>query len=457
MADEVTPPLSGMPTGPLTEEAIKNAMYQKAQAQYEAQKSQMGLYDQMASRYGQSGMSDIDKASILFQAAGALSAPTRSGGLMESIGAAGTAVAGPLSKAAQAERDRQDKMAQLQMARAKLSAEMSPGPSPSDLMSLYKLQQADAKDTEKFTVQTYKDPRTGVETPYYAGSQGTIKPIDLKSVGIEPAQAAVGDGLTGDEYLTELQKQDANLAAKVKAVHEGRLTLPPTNSKSADAQRLIQAVTQYDPEGVNDIQSGARRKLFTSFTAGEDANQLKSLNTVMGHLGKLQKTSIELDNTRFPTVNEFLNYVSVKTGEDAVTNFNVAKKAVADELSTVLKGRATEGEVKRWNEAINAAQSPKQLQGAIETAMDLIEGRMQALGNKYEAGMNYKYKTNGGMTLLSPEAQKAYQGIKSTSVVEGKTKKEPEAAPAAPAGKPDAQGWVTLPNGIKIRQKASQE
>ena len=135
-------------------------------------------------------------------------------------------------------------------------------------------------------------------------------------------------------------------------------------------------------------------------------------------------------------LNSFLNAVSVNTGADAVTNFNVTKKAVADELSTVLKGRATEGEVKRWNEAINAAQSPQQLQGSIETAMDLIDGRMQALGNKYEAGMNYKYKTNGGINLLSPEAQKAYNRIKATSVVSGKSEETPKAEPAkAPEGK----------------------
>jgi hypothetical protein len=84
-------------------------------------------------------MSDIDKASMLFQAAGALAAPTRSGGLMESIGAAGTAVAGPLSKAAQAERDRQDKVLQLQMARAKLAADMGAGGvSASDMLALAK-------------------------------------------------------------------------------------------------------------------------------------------------------------------------------------------------------------------------------------------------------------------------------------------------------------------------------
>jgi hypothetical protein len=58
---------------------------------------------------------------------------------MESLGAAGTAVAGPLAKAAQAERERQDKIAQLQLVRAKLAGEMGTGDmSSSDMLQLMK-------------------------------------------------------------------------------------------------------------------------------------------------------------------------------------------------------------------------------------------------------------------------------------------------------------------------------
>lgn len=121
---------------------IYKQMQEQAAARQASQKPILDMYQKQIDAYGQKGMSDIDKASLLFQAAGALAAPTRSGALMESIGAAGTAVSGPLAKAAQAERDRQDKVAQLQMARAKIAAEMSGtgGVSPSDMLQLYKAQ-----------------------------------------------------------------------------------------------------------------------------------------------------------------------------------------------------------------------------------------------------------------------------------------------------------------------------
>lgn len=121
---------------------IYKQMQQESAARRGALQSQMDIINKQAEQYGQKGMSDLDKASIFFQAAGALAAPTRSGALMESVGAAGSAVSGPLQKAAQADRDRQEKLMQLQMARAKLSAEMAGtgGVSPSNLLQLYKMQ-----------------------------------------------------------------------------------------------------------------------------------------------------------------------------------------------------------------------------------------------------------------------------------------------------------------------------
>ena len=429
---------------------IYKQMQQKADAQRTAQQAYLDSLQKQEGALSQTGMSDLDKASMLFQAAGALGQTTRSGGFGETLGNVATSVVGPLSKAAEAQRQRQQQLQQLQLARQKLGVEMagSGGVDPAQAMQLLKAQQDQEEDPETFKREDV-DGR-----PVLLGSRGTIKPFDYKAAGLDAAAKPISN-LTGEEYFSTLQEQDPAFAAKVKAVAEGRLAMPPTNSRAPDAQRLLQAVTQYDPEGVNDISTGARRKLFTSFTAGEDANQLKSLNTVMGHLGKLQQTSIALNNSNYPTLNSFMNAVSVQTGANPVTNFNVTKKAVADELSTVLKGRATEGEVKRWNEAINAAQSPEQLQGSIETAMDLIEGRMQALGNKYEAGMNYKYKTNGGIKLLSPDAQKAYDKIKSTSIVTGKSeepsKKTPEVSP-----EDAAQGWKVV-NGMRIRLKPGEK
>ena len=433
-------------------QALYQQMQQKADAQRTAQQAYLDSLQKQEGALSQTGMSDYDKASMLFQAAGALGQTTRSGGFGETLGNLGTAMAGPLSKAAEAQRTRAQQLQQLQLARQKLGVEMagSGGVDPAQAMQLLKAQQDQEEEPEKAEITL---PNGAKVSGTYKG--GKYYDIGGKEITSDAMPQTVGSDLTGEDYFTALKQQDPAFAAKVKAVADGRLAMPPTNSRSPDAQRLLQAVTQYDPEGVNDISTGARRKLFSSFTAGPDAEQLKSLNTVMGHIGRLQETGTALNNTRFPDVNSFLNMISQKTGEDAVSRFNIDKKAVADELSRVLKGTATEGEVKRWNEAVNSSMSPKQLNAAVDEAMHLIDGRMQALGYKYESGMNNKYKTNGGLTLLSPDAQKAYDKIKSTSVVTGKSE-EPSKKPPEVSPEDAAQGWKVV-NGMRVRVKPGEK
>jgi hypothetical protein len=136
-APQAAPAVGGLSS--LNMNAILQQMQLEAQARRAAQQEQMSLINQQASRLGQGGIPDLDRASMLFQIAGALAAPTRTGSFMESLGAAGTAVSGPLAKAAQAERERQDKIAQLQLVRAKLAGEMGTGDiSGSDMLQLMK-------------------------------------------------------------------------------------------------------------------------------------------------------------------------------------------------------------------------------------------------------------------------------------------------------------------------------
>ena len=119
---------------------IEKMIYARAAQQDAARREMMQTIQKQEGALGQGGMNPLDRASMLFQAAGALAAPTRSGAFMESFGKAGSELAGPLSKAAQAERDRQEKIMQLQLARQKLALEAS-GVNPSDILALRKAQE----------------------------------------------------------------------------------------------------------------------------------------------------------------------------------------------------------------------------------------------------------------------------------------------------------------------------
>lgn len=169
-------------------------------ARRKALESQMGMIEQQAQRYGQEGMSPLDKASILFQAAGALAAPTRSGGLMESIGSAGSAVSGPLMKAAQAKRDREDKVAQLQMARAKLAAEMgSTGPSAAEMLQLYRVQQEGIQkpgETERLLQTLPPEERAAA----VRGKFGLTKAPEFKTIDLPDGRKITVKMLDGQPF-----------------------------------------------------------------------------------------------------------------------------------------------------------------------------------------------------------------------------------------------------------------
>jgi hypothetical protein len=174
------------------EKAALMLMKQRQAGVNAQQQKLMDMMQQQESPLSQTGMSDYQKAAMMFQAAGALAKPTRSGGLaglMENIGGAGEALAGPLSKADEAQRARQQQLQQLQLARQKLGIEMSgqQGVSPSDLMALVKSTRDNEEEKETFK----KDEVDG--KPVLVGSRGTIKPFDYKMAGLEPRTAAAAE------------------------------------------------------------------------------------------------------------------------------------------------------------------------------------------------------------------------------------------------------------------------
>jgi len=124
-------------------QAIYQQMQQQALQKQQAQQAYLASLQKQEGALSQVGMSDYDRASLLFQAAGALGQTTRSGGFGETLGNLGTAMAGPLSKQAEAQRQRAQQLQQLQMARQKLGMEMAGtgGVDPAQALQLLKAQQ----------------------------------------------------------------------------------------------------------------------------------------------------------------------------------------------------------------------------------------------------------------------------------------------------------------------------
>lgn len=207
---------------------------------------------------------------------------------------------------------------------------------------------------------------------------------------------------TGDAYLATLPAARASTA---KAIAEGRMSLPSgTSLRSPVGQQMLADVAQYDPtfDVANAPSRTATRKAFTS---GKQGQNVTSFNTAIGHLGTLAQSAEGLDNTNYPIWNGIGNFVDTQTGDPRVTNFNVAKQAVVDELERAFKGSGGNvHEIKQWEETLNSSRSPAQLRGAIQQAAGLLQSRIGAMHDSYNAGMG---TTDQPLPMLNQHAAEA--------------------------------------------------
>jgi hypothetical protein len=150
----------------------------------------------------------------------------------------------------------------------------------------------------------------------------------------------------------------------------------------------LQAAVYLDPT-FDATQYGARYALRRDFTSGNGAKALNSLNMTISHLNDLNQKADALNNRQVPAWNAVGNWLLTQEGGDPrVTNFNVTKNAVANELTRLFRGTGgAEADIQAWNQNINSSESPAQLKGAVETALHLLAGRAAALEDQWNKGI----------------------------------------------------------------------
>lgn len=213
------PPLSNMQSAFTGNYALLYQMAQQdAQAKQQAQQAYLDNLQKQEGALSQAGMSDLDKAALWAQVAGAFGAPTRTGGFTETLGNVGTALSGPLTKQAEAQRQRQQQLQQLQLARQKLAMEMagSGQPSVSDIMQMMKAQQ-DAQPKPGETERLLQDP--------------SLSPEDRKKA----LRAKLG---IEDEDTEELKDITLPDQSKITVVRRGGKSYDPVTNEELDPAKL---------------------------------------------------------------------------------------------------------------------------------------------------------------------------------------------------------------------------
>ena len=162
----------------------------------------------------------------------------------------------------------------------------------------------------------------------------------------------------------------------------------PPGLRDKNRNKILARVREINPE-YNEATYKDRDSAYRQYASpyGAGGKQIIAFNTVADHLNSIEELSKALENKDTQSVNRISNYLKTEFGVPNVTNFNAAKQFVSGEVVKAITGTA--GALKDREEAqrvLDAAQSPKQLQEAIDTTRKLIAGRTKALQREYEQG-----------------------------------------------------------------------
>lgn len=236
----------------------------------------------------------------------------------------------------------------------------------------------------------------------YATAQAKFTADKQKKLAAEKGGGgtSLGDpNLHGQEYLDSIQPPDVQ--DYVRAVAEGRERVP--QGKWGDQVR--RAAFHYN-QGLRGQTFGARQAGERNFSSGDAAKNVTAINTLIGHLGRLDKNSASLNNTNWKALNIPLNKWIEQSGDPRMARTMADVTAVAAELGRVFKGTVTEGEIKRNVDEISLSRSPQAMHAAIEEFVELMNSRLEGLETQQ------KRTTDRDDPLLSPHAQKTLEEIK---------------------------------------------
>lgn len=305
--------------------------------------------------------------------------------------------------------------------------------------------QSKAEQTEYESWQTRDGKivnlRKGQAPPQGSIKVGTQPGGDVAMPGPASGQMPPFPGPSGsrnDQALTALPANERGIA---KSLAEYKIPWPGSFAlRNPKWSRIINAAEQYNPS-FDYNQYVARQRLMVDFRSGASSKNIRSLNTAVGHLQTLKQKADALENSSLQLWNAIANRGLNAVGDKRVAEFNMAANAVEGELATVFKGTAgTDQEIKAWRDNLSYSQSPQQLKGAIDTAIELMGSRLGAIRDQYQAGMGEP----ANFPILSNRARGILKGL-GTNVdqLDPITSKDQSQATPSPKGsKPSKADWM---------------
>lgn len=259
------------------------------------------------------------------------------------------------------------------------------------------------QDKNSPTGWSYEDTRSGRRTvgappPNTGAAAGDVIPPQHKD-------------LHGDDYLNTLP---TGMGALVKSIAEGKVDISKAASlRYGNREAIQQRVLQYDP-----TFNQTRSKVYQDFTTGKTAQNVTAMNTVIAHMGTVSELTDALKNNNVQRANALVNRLRTELGKPEINNAQIAIQAMGNELMRVFRQvQASEQETKDWEAKFNAAKgSPTQLKDALKVAGNLLKGRIEAVQDQWDRGVQNDQRAEAGLPklqfpLLSEKSKQALSRI----------------------------------------------
>ena len=224
-----------------------------------------------------------------------------------------------------------------------------------------------------------------------------------------------------DKYIAILQKPEKErtpeehsyVTAYKQWMKENKIDPGTMRMQVLTEGRPVQVLDENDPSKVtwdragHAIQKGsatpssipfsADKAVTKAFTSGKPATDLTAINTAHAHISQLEQIANALHNGDITVANRLSNEYKRQTGEAAPSSFALLQGAVTSEIAkTTHGGVSTDAESKKFNDAIRAAGSPKELHAVLGEARKLMESKREMLKQQFEQGKEGKPNFGGG-------------------------------------------------------------
>lgn len=240
-------------------------------------------------------------------------------------------------------------------------------------------------DTGGQIIQAQTNPVSGAVT-----TGGVINKTQSPDNVANNARSAANNANTiANENLRSGIGPDGKPTADVESMAQGIAAgkLPPMSgfALAKPAGQAIMARVQEINPTYDAGDYAAKNQALKGFSTGKEGTALRSFNVANDHLDTLTQMATALDNGNAPLINKLTNAWAQQTGGAAPTNFDAVKEIVGKEVvKAIVAGGGGVGERQEMSDLLDKANSPAQLNGAINHFKDLMEAQKAGLKDQYQ-------------------------------------------------------------------------